>query len=400
MVWGTGSQMPEDAGPRPPGPRWATGGGPRPPWMRGARPPGGFRPPWWPENEPFAPSGRPRGRRRRHFARRLAAIVAALFVLLFVASALAVALLAGALGLGRHPVLAGLAGVIGLVLLFVTFVAAGRVFRRTAVPLSDVMEAADRLAAGDHAVRVEERGSREMRGLARSFNAMAERLRAGEEHRRNLLADVAHELRTPLSVIQGQTEGLLDGLYPPDRAHLEPLIEETRIMSRLLDDLQTLSTAEGGALRLHRQPCEPAQLVDDAVASFRSRAGADGVVLSARVPPHLTMVDVDPVRIGQVFSNLLSNALRHTPSGGSVVVSATALDGGAAVGFAVEDTGTGISPESLPHVFDRFVKAGDSKGAGLGLAIARSLVNAHGGDISAESAPGKGTTIRFTLPLR
>jgi two-component system OmpR family sensor kinase/two-component system sensor histidine kinase BaeS len=260
------------------------------------------------------------------------------------------------------------------------------------------MEAADLLAAGDYDVRVQERGPRDVRRLARSFNAMATRLRAGEEQRRNLVADVAHELRTPLAVIQGNAEGMIDGLYPVDRTHLEPVLEETRVMARLLDDLQILSTAEAGALRLHRQTIEPRQLAEDAVATYRSGADAAGVTLQLAASGELPALEVDPVRIGQVLANLLSNALRHTPPGGSVVVSVGLVAGSKQVQFTVQDSGPGIPPEALPHVFDRFVKAADSGGAGLGLAIARSLVEAHGGQISAESQSGQGTTMRFVLP--
>jgi two-component system sensor histidine kinase BaeS len=220
-------------------------------------------------------------------------------------------------------------------------------------------------------------------------------LAASEAQRRDLLADLAHELRTPLSVIQGHVEGILDGLYAPDPAHLDPVLEETRVMARLLDDLRTLSTAEAGVLRLHRQAVEPDQLVSDAVAAFRSRADGAGVRLEGRTVPDLDPIEVDPVRIGEVLSNLLLNAVRHTPSGGSVTVAAGRADGG--IAFSVRDTGTGIPPDVLPHVFDRFVKAADTGGAGLGLAIAKSLVEAHGGTITAESRAG-GTTMRFVLP--
>jgi signal transduction histidine kinase len=309
-----------------------------------------------------------------------------------------VALLSGALGLGRHRGLAAVAGILGLILLFAAFAAFGRVVRRTAAPLSDVMEAADRVAGGDYDVRVEERGYGDMRRLARAFNAMTQRLRASEEHRRNLLADVAHELRTPLSVIQGHAEGMVDGLYPSDRTHLEPVLEETRVMARLLEDLQTLSTAEAGALRLHRQIVEPAQLVEDAVTAARAQAEAAGVRLVERTARSLRSLEVDPVRIGEVLANLLSNSIRYTPVGGTVVVSAEPAKTEQAVEFAVEDSGPGISPEALPHVFDRFVRAGDSKGAGLGLAIAKSLVETHGGTIAAENRPGRGTRMRFVLP--
>ena len=321
------------------------------------------------------------------------------FALIFATSALAVALVSGALGLGHHRGLAIVAGLAGLGILFGGAVAAAKTVRRTAVPLADVMEAADRVASGDHDVRVEERGTREMRRLARSFNAMTARLRAGEEQRRNLLADVAHELRTPLSVIQGNAEGMLDGLYPADRAHLEPLLEEARIMARLLDDLQTLSTAEAGVLRLYREAVEPAELIEDAIAAYRPQAVEAGVRLEARVADELPTLQVDPLRIGEVLANLVANALRATPAGGNVVVSAEPGADGRRVVFSVEDTGPGISPDTLPHVFDRFVKSAGSGGAGLGLAIAKSLVEAHDGEIAADSRPGEGTTMCFILPV-
>jgi two-component system OmpR family sensor kinase/two-component system sensor histidine kinase BaeS len=224
-------------------------------------------------------------------------------------------------------------------------------------------------------------------------------LRESEEQRRNFLADVAHELRTPLSVIQGNAEGMLDGLYDPDREHLGRVLEETKVMSRLLGDLLTLSTAEAGALQLHREPVEPGRLVKEAAGAFRSRADAAGVMLEERVGQDLPVLHVDPVRIGEVLANLLQNALRHTPPGGSVVVTTEQADGARSVAFAVEDTGPGIAPEALRSVFDRFVKSADSGGAGLGLAIAKSLVEAHGGEISAESRPGSGTTMRFAIPV-
>jgi two-component system sensor histidine kinase BaeS len=262
--------------------------------------------------------------------------------------------------------------------------------------MGDVMDAADRVAGGDYQARVQERGTPDMRRLARSFNRMTERLGAGEDQRRSLLADIAHELRTPLSVIQGNAEGILDGLYPADAAHLDPVLEATRVMSRLLDDLQTLSMAEAGALPLRRSRANPGQLVEDAAANLRLQTEAAGVTLVSRTAPALPPIDVDQVRIAEVFANLLSNALRHTPAGGSVLVSAERSSGG--VSFAVIDSGSGIPANELPNVFDRFVKEADSPGAGLGLAIAKALVEAHGGTISAESEPGRGTTIRFLIP--
>lgn len=336
---------------------------------------------------------------RRRFARRVLLFLVVFFGLVFAASALAVALLSGALGLGEERRLVLPAAILGLIVLLAGAAAIGRAVRRTFAHVGELMEAADRVAAGDYTARVQERGPREMRRLARSFNAMTTRLASGEKQRRNLLADVAHELRTPLSVIQGAAEGMLDGIYRADRKHLEPVVEETRVMSRLLDDLQTLSTADAGALRLHPESADPADLVEEAVAAFRSRAEAARVRLEMHTGPGLPVVQVDPVRIGQVLANLLQNALQHTPRGGRVVVSAVPGDGADSVAFSVRDSGPGIPRELLPQVFERFVRSARSDGAGLGLAIARSLVQAHGGDIAAESEPGEGTTIRFSVPV-
>lgn len=360
----------------------------------------GFRPPWWPENEPFPPAGRAAWRgMRRHFVRRVGLMLAVFFGLIFAASALAVAVLSGALGLGEGRGLVLPAALLGMLLLFVALGSVGRAMRGLAGRVGDVMEAVDRVASGDYAVRLEERGPREMRRLTRSFNAMTERLEASEKQRRNLLADIAHELRTPLSVIQGNVEGILDGLYAADEAHLDPVLEETRVMARLLDDLRTLSTAEAGALQLDRESIDPAELVEDSLTAFQSRADSAGVTMASRVAPGLFPVDADPLRIGEVLANLLLNALKHTPAGGSVVVAAEQAGDGR-VAFEVDDTGTGIAPEALPQIFERFVKAPDSRGAGLGLAIAKSLVEAHGGQITARSQQGLGTTMRFTLPIR
>ncbi|MGH2649699.1 MAG: sensor histidine kinase [Actinomycetota bacterium] len=335
---------------------------------------------------------------RRYFLRRVGLFVASFFVLVFVASALSAALFSSGFEPGERRGHFFLPAIFGLILLFIGFVVVARAVRRMATPVADVMEAADRVAGGDYTARVEARGPREMRRLARSFNQMTERLSSIEQQRRNLLADVAHELRTPLSVMRGNLEGVLDGLYPADEAHLGPVVDETAVMSRLLDDLQMLSTADAGVLQLHRESVEPATLIEDATGAFRARASDARISLEGRAAPGLSTIDVDPVRIGEVLANLVSNAVRHTPPGGSVSV--LAEPSGGSVVFSVTDTGPGIPPEDLPHVFDRFVKSADSGGAGLGLAIARSLVEAHGGEISAESDHEYGTTIRFALPNR
>jgi signal transduction histidine kinase len=336
---------------------------------------------------------------RRFFLRRLLLLLLALFGVVFGASALAVALFVGVSGRGGS-VPAALVG--ATILLALTGLGLAGTVRRMAAPIGDVMDAADRLAAGDHTVRVDPRGPREVRSLARAFNAMAERLQANEEQRRNLLADVTHELRTPLSVIRGNAEGLVDGLYPADEAHLAPIVEETDVMARLLDDLSLLSTAEAGTLSLYREPVAPADLLGEAVGAFRASADEAGVRLEARAADGLPELDVDPVRIREVLSNLIANALRHTPAGGAVTVAAAVgTDGGRpAVEFRVLDTGSGIAADELSYVFQRFRKSAGSGGAGLGLAISRHLVEAHGGTIDAESELGRGTTIRFSLPVR
>ena len=286
-----------------------------------------------------------------------------------------------------------------LAVLAVVIVAFGfaRGLRRLVVPLGDLIDAAESVEAGNYSARVRPRGPRELRSLARAFNAMSARLESSEEQRRRLLADVTHELRTPLTIMQGNLEALLDGLYPADAEHLEPILDETRVLSRLIDDLRTLSLAEAGALTLHRESTDIGDLVSDSVASFRTQADGAGISLVSAVEDGLPQIEVDPVRMREVLSNLLSNALRYTPRGGSVRVGASASDG--KVRISVKDSGPGIAAEALPHVFDRFYKSEESHGAGLGLAIAKSLVVAHGGEIEATSVPGQGTEMRVTLPV-
>jgi signal transduction histidine kinase len=230
---------------------------------------------------------------------------------------------------------------------------------------------------------------------------MTERLQRDEIQRRNLLADVTHELRTPLTVIQGNLEGLLDGVYPRDDAHLGPILEDTRVLARLIDDLRTLALAESGTLQLRREPTDLSVLVGETVASFRNQAEAAGVELQVNLAEELPLLEIDPVRIREVLANLIANALHYTPAGGGVQVTGQLNGDERRVRVSVGDTGTGIAPEDLPHIFDRFYKAGNSRGTGLGLAIAKNLIIAHGGDISAQSdgVPGHGTTIHFTLPL-
>ena len=375
------------------GGRWS-GGGP-PPWMRA----GGPRPPWWPEGEPWPPTRPPWMRYRGRFARRLLALF-----LLFVAFIFLVSIAGYFFGRWTFGPPEGGAGHPGffwgfpffIVVVVVLVLLATRRVRRIAAPVDDLVEAAGRIRSGDYSVRVREDGAPELRSVAQAFNAMTAQLEASEKQRRSFLADVTHELRTPLSVIRGQAEGIADGLYPADATHLAPIVEATQTLARLVDDLRTLALAETGHLQLQREPVEIATLINDTLASFEPQAQAKGVTLAADIPGELPTVSADAVRIRGVIANLLANAIAHTPAGGSVRVIAARADGGVAV--SVTDTGEGIAADLLPRIFDRFVKTSGSSGSGLGLAIARDLVTAHGGTISAESTVGSGTTVRFTLP--
>ncbi|HET6744880.1 MAG TPA: HAMP domain-containing sensor histidine kinase [Candidatus Limnocylindria bacterium] len=355
----------------------------------------GERPPWWPEGEAWPPQDREgwRHMRRRFMGRVLGFALVALTVLALLATLLVWAI-GTLLGTGAPTVIAGI-----VVFLAVVFVARSLVrgLRGSALPIGDMMDAAGRVEAGDFGARVRESGPRDLRRLARAFNAMNARLASDEAERRQLLADVSHELRTPLSVIQGNVEGILDGLYPADRAHLEPILEETRLLERLVEDLRTLSLAESGALQLHREPTDLAGLLSEAIAGFRARADAADIVLSSSAADGLPTLELDEARMRQVIGNLLANALRFTPSGGTVRLTVEAADDGG-VGITVRDSGSGISAEELPHIFDRFYRSADSGGSGLGLPIARSLIEAHGGTIEAESPAGGGTVVRIHLP--
>ena len=333
---------------------------------------------------------------RGRFFRRIAIGIGLFFLFVFVAGWLGAAFGGGWIGRGDDHRGFFPWFLVFPVLLVLGFVAFGRAIRRTAGPIGGVMDAAGKVTEGDLSARADVQGPADVRDLARSFNRMAERLEANEEQRRNLLADVAHELRTPLSVIRGRVEGMADGLYEPGGDDLALIGAETTVMARLLDDLQLLSNAEAGALRLHRERIEPGELIETAEVAHRAEAAERGVALRIELEPGLPTLDVDRVRIGEVLANLISNALRHTPAGGTVTVAADLDEGG--VAFRVADTGEGIEPDELAHVFDRFARSPESRGSGLGLAIAKSLVQAHGGTISAESERDRGTTIRFVLP--
>jgi len=286
-----------------------------------------------------------------------------------------------------------------LVVGFMALIVGIRVARGVARPLTDLVDAAGKVEAGDYSVRVPEpeRGRGELRGLSRAFNEMTARLESENATRRRLLADVSHELRTPLAVIQGNLEALVDGVYPPDEAHLRPILEETKVLERLVDDLRTLSLADSGALPLHREPTDPAVLLEDVAAAHRATASGAGIEIRVESTPGLPTLDIDPVRMKQVITNLVENAIRAMPGGGSITLAALVV--GDAVVIEVTDTGPGIAPELRSTLFDRFTKSAESRGSGLGLAIARAIVTAHGGTIDAAAGPaGAGTTLRIALP--
>ena len=361
------------------------------------------RPPWWPESEPFPPPRRTSTRAmQRHFYMRMAAAFLTVILLAIFGAFTLFWAVAGALGFVRsdgQPASVDRAGgppfFLVPLLIIVALVVLGRTFRSLTRPVGDLIEATGRLEAGSYGTRVAERGPRDMRSLARAFNAMAARLEANESQRKQLLADVTHELRTPLTVMQGNVEALLDGVHPPDTAHLAPLLEETKVLSRLIDDLRTLSLAESGALALHREPVDVGMIARDVVTAFSDQGRRGGVAIGSSVEGPMA-IEADPLRVREVIVNLVANALRYAPAGGSVAIDARGTEGGVEV--TVHDTGTGIAPDAVGGIFDRFSRATDSPGAGLGLAIAKGLVEAHGGTIRAESAPGQGTRIVFTLP--
>ena len=277
-------------------------------------------------------------------------------------------------------------------------------FSGIARPLADVVAAAEAVANGDLSVRASVQGRGDFNRLAAVFNHMVEELERADRQRRNLTADVAHELRTPLQIIQGNLEGILDGVYEPTSEHLGATLEETRLLTRLVDDLRTLSLAESGQLALIRESVDVAELLADVQTSFSGQTEAAGVDLRVEVGgDHESMtIDADVARLGQILGNLVANALRHTPTGGVITLEAERLDGG--VRIIVSDTGEGIPAEDLPAVFDRFWRGDRSRshasgaGSGLGLAIVRQLVHAHGGRIDVESEVGKGTSFTMELP--
>lgn len=364
------------------------------------------RPAWWPDNEEWPPRD-PRHWRRmtRHnpFFRRMGCLFAAfnfvwfgLFVTLlgFILNALGIIQVSAQQYQWIFPI-----AVILFAFIVLIFILTARNFRRISNPLDELVHASNKVADGDYSVRVAENGTPEVRSLLRGFNSMTERLQSHDQQRRNMLADVSHELRTPITIIQGNVEGILDGMYPADEARLKSILEETQILSRLVEDLRTMALAESGSLRLQREPTDLRLLIQEVVSRFDAQTKEKGIQMDVSLAD-VEDLHVDALRLREVLNNLFSNALRYTPRGGTVNVTLTESGSGdeRAVLVTIQDSGEGIDPADLPHVFERFYKSSDSGGMGLGLSIAKYIVEAHGGNIWAESELERGTKISLTLP--
>ncbi len=374
------------------------------PWRGRPGPGPGPRPEWWPAGEAWPPARR--ARPWNGFG--------CLFGLVFITGVLGILAIATRF-IGDILDAPGLPGALirfaalGVLIAIVAGLArAGMAIRGTGNVLDDLVAKAARVEAGDYTARVEldRPAPAPVANLTRGFNTMAARLEANEVQRRSLLADVTHELRTPLAVVQGNVEAILDGVHPADEPHLSAILDETRVLGRLIEDLRTLALSEAGSLSLHVEPTDLEVLVADVATAFGPAAGAAGIAIDTDVAEDVPLLDVDPVRIREVIGNLVGNALRHTPAGGRITITgrrAAALAGAAdrteAVEVVVRDTGSGIDPSLLPHVFERFARGSGSTGTGLGLSIARGLVLLPGGTIEAASPPGGGTEMRIRLPI-
>lgn len=301
------------------------------------------------------------------------------------------------------PLLLNLIPPVGVISFFtglVTLLIGVLLMRRVVSPLADVIAAAQSVADGDLTARVQVRGPSDLRSLNDSFNRMAGALERSDRERKDLLADIAHELRTPLTILRGRLEGIVDGIYPADDAHIAPVLEETYVLERLVEDLRLLTLAESRQLHFDRSPTGLAELAERAVGLFEAEAAEKRIALDFEAEPRLPPVEADPQRVEQVVGNLVSNALQYTPPDGRVTISVRRAAGG--VELAVSDNGPGVPEADLPRLFDRFWRGEKSRsrsagGAGLGLAIARQLVEAQGGTIGASNLPGGGLRVAFVM---
>lgn len=288
----------------------------------------------------------------------------------------------------------------------VSLFASRKLARRITRPLEAMEDASEAMANGHLNRRVEVQSDDEIGRLARRFNALAERLETLDQQRRDFVANISHDLRTPLAIIQGNLEAQLEDsteLSPETLAAFRAIEHESRTLASLIDDLFTLTRLEEAALPMAAQRVDLVALTEAAVSGIRPYALQQArVSVHSAIPSDLPAIRADPTRVTQIVNNLLHNAVRHTPTGGLVIVNGQALLAAGQVEIAVSDTGVGIAPEDLPRIFDRFYRGESTRNAGstgLGLSIVKQLVEAQGGQVSAASLPGEGTTIRFTLPM-
>ncbi|MEM9775576.1 MAG: HAMP domain-containing sensor histidine kinase [Chloroflexota bacterium] len=276
-------------------------------------------------------------------------------------------------------------------------------FSRTLVqPLDSLRDAAEKIEEKDFSIRVPVEGTDEFQAVTHSFNSMASQLEKAEELRQNLLSDVAHELRNPMHVIKGNIEAMIDGVFPRSNEELELLLKQTQVITTLVDDLRELAHAEADQLKLNLQSIEISKLLDETVRSYKPAAAEKNITLELALLGKLPVLELDGARIRQVIINLLSNALRYTPEGGKVIISAEHID--EFIEIRVRDNGAGIEPDALPSIFDRFYRTDKARtrekgGTGLGLAIVKALTEAHGGTVQVSSdGVGKGTEFQVRLP--
>lgn len=270
-------------------------------------------------------------------------------------------------------------------------------------PIRELTRATQAVSEGDLSQRVPIRSNDELGELAKAFNKMSTELSRSVDARKQMTADIAHELRTPLSLILGHAEAVHDGVLPPTRENFEIIRDEATRLEHLINDLRTLSLADAGELSIQLQTIEPKRLIHEAASLYQYQTQRKNITFTLDVAPHLPAIEVDPGRMTQVFTNILDNALRHTPEGGTVILSAREV--GDQVELAIQDSGPGLNEDALERIFERFYRADPARqredgGSGLGLAIARSIVQAHGGQLSAVSEPGQGLKVRVLLPKK
>lgn len=268
-------------------------------------------------------------------------------------------------------------------------------------PIRELTKATHAVSQGDLAQHVPVRTNDELGELARAFNTMSVELSRSVDARKQMTADIAHELRTPLSLILGHAEAVHDGVLPPTNENFEIIREEAARLEHLVNDLRTLSLADAGELSITKQSIEPGGLLRDVASLYEYQTKRKSIDLVLDIASPLPTLEVDPGRMTQVLTNILDNAMRHTPEGGTIILSAKQIND--KVEFSIQDSGPGLPPEEVGRIFERFYRTDPSRqredgGSGLGLAIAKSIVQAHGGQISAESEPGKGVRVSITLP--